>query len=140
MLSSSASRPRPHGLRQAADQGRELLAIREHKDASEEERKVTLCNGGMMAINGRRALELLGKIGNTNAKGEYYLTDIVEVARAHGGKAMAIVAPEDELAGCNTRAELAELEALWQKRRRLEIMLSGVTMIAPEQSFCRMIP
>ncbi len=125
----------PTGYGRLLTRDGELLAIREHKDASEEERQVTLCNGGMMAIDGRRALDLLGKIGNSNVKGEYYLTDIVEVARANGGKAKAIVAPEDELAGCNTRAELAELEALWQKRRRIEIMLSGVTMIAPETVF-----
>lgn len=125
----------PTGYGRLLTKDGDLLAIREHKDASDEERKVTLCNGGMMAIKGSRALELLEKIGNANAKGEYYLTDIVEVARANGGRAMAIVAPEDELAGCNTRAELAELEALWQRRRRLEIMLSGVTMIAPETVF-----
>jgi bifunctional UDP-N-acetylglucosamine pyrophosphorylase/glucosamine-1-phosphate N-acetyltransferase len=125
----------PTGYGRLLTQDGDLLAIREHKDASEDERKVTFCNGGMMAINGRRALELLEKIGNSNVKGEYYLTDIVEVARAHGGRAKAIIAPEEELAGCNTRAELAALEALWQKRRRHEIMLSGVTMIAPETVF-----
>lgn len=125
----------PTGYGRLLTKDGELVAIREHKDASDEERTVTLCNGGMMAISGARALELLGKIGNANAKGEYYLTDIVEVVRANGGRATAIVAPEEELAGCNTRAELAELEALWQQKRRHEIMLSGVTMVAPETVF-----
>jgi bifunctional UDP-N-acetylglucosamine pyrophosphorylase/glucosamine-1-phosphate N-acetyltransferase len=125
----------PTGYGRLLTKDGDLLAIREHKDATEDERKVTLCNGGMMAINGRRALELLEKIGNSNVKGEYYLTDIVEVARAHGGRAKAIIAPEEELAGCNTRAELASLEALWQKRRRYQVMVSGVTMIAPETVF-----
>lgn len=125
----------PTGYGRLLTKDGELLAIREHKDASEAERAVTLCNGGMMAISGARALELLGKIGNANAKGEYYLTDIVEVARANGGRATVIVAPEEELAGCNTRAELAELEALWQRKRRHDIMLSGVTMVAPETVF-----
>jgi bifunctional UDP-N-acetylglucosamine pyrophosphorylase / glucosamine-1-phosphate N-acetyltransferase len=113
----------------------ELIAIREERDASAEERKVTLCNGGMMAINGKKALQLLQQIGNRNAKGEYYLTDIVEIARANGGRAIAVEATEEELAGCNNRAELAFIEKLWQERRRREIMISGVTMIAPETVF-----
>ena len=112
-----------------------LLAIREQKDATEDERKITYCNGGLMAIKGARALELLGKIGNANAKGEYYLTDIVEIVRAEGGKAIAVEAPETELTGCNNRAELAAIEAIWQKRRRHELMVSGVSMIAPETVF-----
>ncbi|WP_426238369.1 bifunctional UDP-N-acetylglucosamine diphosphorylase/glucosamine-1-phosphate N-acetyltransferase GlmU [Pararhizobium sp. DWP1-1-3] len=112
-----------------------LVAIREQKDATEEEKKITYCNGGLMAINGPKALELLGKIGNANAKGEYYLTDIVEIVRAEGGKAIAVEAPETELTGCNNRAELAMIEAIWQKRRRHELMVSGVSMIAPETVF-----
>jgi len=113
----------------------ELLAIREHKDASEAERAITYCNGGLMAIDGRKALDLIEKIGNANIKGEYYLTDIVEVARAAGGRAIAVEAPEEELTGCNTRAELAVIERLWQQRRRHEMMLDGVSMIAPETVF-----
>jgi bifunctional UDP-N-acetylglucosamine pyrophosphorylase/glucosamine-1-phosphate N-acetyltransferase len=112
-----------------------LLAIREQKDATEDEQKITYCNGGLMAINGAKALELLGKIGNANAKGEYYLTDIVEIVRAEGGRAIAVEAPETELTGCNNRAELAAIEAIWQKRRRHELMVSGVSMIAPETVF-----
>lgn len=112
-----------------------LVAIREEKDASEAERTITYCNGGLMAIDGRKALSLLEKIGNANAKGEYYLTDIVEVARAGGGKAIAVEAPETELMGCNNRAELAAIEMVWQRRRRHELMLSGVSMIAPETVF-----
>lgn len=113
----------------------ELLAIREHKDATEAERAITYCNGGLMAINGRKALELIDRIGNANAKGEYYLTDIVEVARASGGRAIAVEAPEEELTGCNTRAELAIIERLWQQRRRHAMMIEGVSMIAPETVF-----
>lgn len=112
-----------------------LIAICEEKDASETERKITYCNGGLMAIDGRKALSLLEKIGNANAKGEYYLTDIVEVAQANGGKAIAVEAPEVELMGCNNRAELAAIELVWQRRRRHELMLSGVSMIAPETVF-----
>ncbi|MGF6177038.1 bifunctional UDP-N-acetylglucosamine diphosphorylase/glucosamine-1-phosphate N-acetyltransferase GlmU [Ensifer sp. 4252] len=112
-----------------------LIAIREHKDATEEERRITYCNGGLMAINGRKALDLLDRIGNANVKGEYYLTDLVEIVRAIGGRAIAVEAPEEELTGCNTRAELAYIERLWQQRRRHELMLSGVSMIAPETVF-----
>jgi bifunctional UDP-N-acetylglucosamine pyrophosphorylase/glucosamine-1-phosphate N-acetyltransferase len=88
-----------------------------------------------MAINGKRALDLLQRITNNNAKGEYYLTDLVEIVRKLGGKAAMVEASEEEMTGCNTRAELAVLEAMWQKRRRHEIMLSGVTMLAPETVF-----
>lgn len=125
----------PTGYGRLLIESDELYAIREEKDASDEERAVRFCNGGMMAINGSKALELLDAIDNNNAKGEYYLTSIVEVLRGEGGKAVAIEAPEDELAGCNNRAELAHLEKLWQDRRRHEVMVSGVTMIAPETVF-----
>ncbi|MCA1409449.1 bifunctional UDP-N-acetylglucosamine diphosphorylase/glucosamine-1-phosphate N-acetyltransferase GlmU [Ensifer sp. IC3342] len=112
-----------------------LVAIREHKDASEAERRITYCNGGLMAINGRKALDLLSRIGNANVKGEYYLTDLVEIVRTVGGRAVAVEAPEEELTGCNTRAELAYIERRWQERRRQELMLAGVSMIAPETVF-----
>ena len=112
-----------------------LVAIREHRDASDEERRITYCNGGLMAIDGRKALDLLDRIGNVNAKGEYYLTDLVEIVRSLGGRAIAVEAPEEELTGCNTRAELAYIERLWQQRRRHELMLAGVSMIAPETVF-----
>ncbi|ASP77056.1 bifunctional UDP-N-acetylglucosamine diphosphorylase/glucosamine-1-phosphate N-acetyltransferase GlmU [Sinorhizobium meliloti] len=112
-----------------------LVAIREHRDASDEERRITYCNGGLMAIDGRKALDLLNRIGNANAKGEYYLTDLVEIARSLDGRAIAVEAPEEELTGCNTRAELAYIERLWQQRRRHELMLAGVSMIAPETVF-----
>ena len=125
----------PTGYGRLLTNGDELLAIREHKDATEDERKITFCNGGLMAINGSRALDLLSRIGNNNVKGEYYLTDLVEIARSLGGKTIAIEAPETELAGCNNRAELSHIEKLWQNRRRHELMVSGVSMIAPETVF-----
>jgi bifunctional UDP-N-acetylglucosamine pyrophosphorylase/glucosamine-1-phosphate N-acetyltransferase len=125
----------PFGYGRLLVENGELVAIREEKDATDEERKVTWCNSGLMAINGKRALDWLEKIGNANAKGEYYLTDIVEIARAAGAKVVAVDAPEAELAGCNNRAELALLEMSWQQRRRHELMVSGVSMIAPETVF-----
>lgn len=125
----------PTGYGRLLVENDELVAIREEKDATEAERAVTWCNSGLMAINGQKALDLLSRIGNSNAKGEYYLTDLVEIARSLGGKAVAVDAPESELTGCNNRAELAVIERLWQERRRHELMVSGVTMIAPETVF-----
>lgn len=125
----------PAGYGRLLVENGELVAIREEKDATEAERAVTWCNSGLMAINGQKALDLLSRIGNSNAKGEYYLTDLVEIARSLGGKAVAVNAPESELTGCNNRAELAVIERLWQERRRYELMVSGVTMIAPETVF-----
>ena len=125
----------PTGYGRLLVENGELLAIREHKDASEAERAITYCNGGLMAIDGRKALGLIDRIGNNNAKGEYYLTDIVEVVRADGGRAIAVEAPEEELTGCNTRAELAVIERLWQQRRRHQMMIEGVSMVAPETVF-----
>ncbi len=125
----------PTGYGRLLVENGELVAIREEKDATEAERAVTWCNSGLMAINGQKALDLLSRICNSNAKGEYYLTDLVEIARSLGGKAVAVDAPESELTGCNNRAELAVIERLWQERRRHELMVSGVTMIAPETVF-----
>jgi len=125
----------PTGYGRLLVENDELIAIREEKDATDAERQVTWCNSGLMAINGQKALDLLSRIGNKNAKGEYYLTDLVEIARTLGGKAVAVDAPESELTGCNNRAELAIIERLWQDRRRHELMVSGVTMIAPETVF-----
>ncbi len=124
--------PDPSGYGRLVMEGGELVAIREEKDASVAERAIDFCNGGIMAINGAIALDLLGAIGNSNAKGEYYLTDIVEIARSRGLKVVAHEAPEEEILGVNTRVELARVEAIWQARRRTELMLSGVTMLAPE--------
>ncbi|MBO9098359.1 MULTISPECIES: bifunctional UDP-N-acetylglucosamine diphosphorylase/glucosamine-1-phosphate N-acetyltransferase GlmU [unclassified Rhizobium] len=123
---------KPSGYGRLLVRDDELIAIREEKDATDEERAVTWCNSGLMAINGAKALDLLSRITNENAKGEYYLTDLVEIARSEGGRVVVVDAPESEVIGCNNRAELAVIERLWQQRRRYEVMLSGVTMIAPE--------
>jgi bifunctional UDP-N-acetylglucosamine pyrophosphorylase/glucosamine-1-phosphate N-acetyltransferase len=125
----------PAGYGRLIEKDGKLAAIREDKDCSDEERKIKFCNGGLMAIAGKHALQLLDAVGNDNAKGEYYLTDIVEIA---GGRGLDVVATEasfDNALGINNRAELAEAEAIWQKRRRREAMLSGVTLIAPETVF-----
>jgi len=109
-----------------------LVAIREDRDCSEAERRITFCNGGLMAISGEHALSLLDQVGNANAKGEHYLTDIVGIAREAGLKVAATEVPAESVLGVNTMAELAEVEGIWQRRRRLAAMLAGVTMVAPE--------
>jgi bifunctional UDP-N-acetylglucosamine pyrophosphorylase/glucosamine-1-phosphate N-acetyltransferase len=124
--------PNPTGYGRLIEKGGKLVAIREEKDCSEEERKITFCNGGLMAVAGAQALKLLDAVGNKNAKGEYYLTDIVEIASGHGLDVVATEASFENALGINNRAELAQAEGIWQARRRHEAMLSGVTLIAPE--------
>jgi len=122
----------PTGYGRLLTDGERLIAIREHKDASEQERTIGLCNGGAMAIGGRAALQLLDRIGNGNAKSEYYLTDVVEIANESGLKASVIETTEDEVRGINTKTQLAEAEAVMQQRLRAAAMEAGVTLVAPE--------
>jgi bifunctional UDP-N-acetylglucosamine pyrophosphorylase / glucosamine-1-phosphate N-acetyltransferase len=122
----------PHGYGRLVMQGGELIAIREERDATPEERKIGLCNGGLMALAGKHALDILERIGNANAKGEYYLTDAVAIARDMGLKAVAIETSEDDVRGINTKVQLAEAEAVLQQRLRQAALEAGVTMIAPQ--------
>lgn len=125
----------PTGYGRLIESEGKLLAIREEKDASDAERRIAFCNSGLMAIAGRHALELLDAVGNANSRGEYYLTDIVEIAATRGLPVVATEASFENALGINNRAELAEAEAIWQKRRRRETMLAGVTLIAPDTVF-----
>jgi bifunctional UDP-N-acetylglucosamine pyrophosphorylase/glucosamine-1-phosphate N-acetyltransferase len=104
----------------------------EYKDATEEERAVDLCNSGLMALRSEDLWGLLGRVGNDNAAGEYYLPDIVMLAAADGRSSAVIETDPDEVAGINSRAELAAVEALWQDRRRAKAMADGVSLSAPE--------
>ncbi|MFO1260168.1 MAG: bifunctional UDP-N-acetylglucosamine diphosphorylase/glucosamine-1-phosphate N-acetyltransferase GlmU [Sphingomonadaceae bacterium] len=104
----------------------------EFKDASLEERAVTLCNSGLMAVRAAELFVLLDSIGNNNAAGEYYLPDIVMLP---GAQSAVIETDAEEVAGVNSRIELAAVEASWQARRREEAMREGVTLIAPETVF-----
>ncbi|HEX8167275.1 MAG TPA: bifunctional UDP-N-acetylglucosamine diphosphorylase/glucosamine-1-phosphate N-acetyltransferase GlmU [Beijerinckiaceae bacterium] len=112
-----------------------LAAIREDRDATPEERAITLCNGGLMALRGDRALALLEQVGNRNAQREYYLTDLVEIARAAGERVEVVEAPETEVQGINDRAQLAAVEKVVQDRLRAKAMKAGVTLLAPETVF-----
>ena len=109
-----------------------LQAIREDKDASDDERCIMLCNSGVMAFRLDNLLGVLDRIGNANAKGEFYLTDAIEIARSDGARAGVVVCTEDEVMGINSRDQLALAEALYQKHARLAVMLEGATLIAPE--------
>lgn len=109
-----------------------LEAIVEAKDATAEQLKVTLCNSGVLAGSAPLLFELLGEVTNDNASGEYYLTDVVGLARKRGLPARAVRASADEVLGVNSRVDLAAAEAAFQARRRHEAMVEGVTLTAPE--------
>src|SRR6266436_2822390 len=122
----------PTGYGRLLIEGDRLMAIREHADASPAERKITLCNAGVMAFDGRKALGILEKIGTANSKGEYYLVDAVAIVRDMGLEAVVIETSEDEVRGINNKAQLAEAEAVMQARLRQAALDAGVTLIAPE--------
>lgn len=107
----------------------------EFKDADETERVVTLCNSGLMAVRGEDIFALLARIGNSNASGEYYLPDIVMLASGEGRRSAVVETENWEVAGVNSRIELAAVEAEWQCRRRTEVMRDGATLSAPETVF-----
>ncbi len=125
------SDPAAYG-RVIADEHGRIERIVEFKDASPEQRAVTLCNSGLFASRAADLFKLLGKVGNDNAAGEYYLPDIVTVAASAGRHSAVIEVPAPEVAGINSRGELAGVEAEWQQARRAEAMADGATLIAPE--------
>src|SRR5580704_10392723 len=125
----------PAGYGRLITSGDELIAIREEADASPRERKINLCNGGIMALAGKNALAILERIGDDNRKHEFYLTDAVEIARGMKLRAVAVEGEEDDVRGINTKAQLAEAEAVAQKRLRDAALSAGVTLIAPETVF-----
>ncbi len=125
----------PAGYGRLILEGGELAAIREDKEATAAERSIDLCNGGLMALTGKHALAILRQIGDDNTKKEFYLSDAVSIARTMGLKAAAIEVEEDEVRGINTKVQLAETEAVMQRRLRQAALDKGVTMVAPETVF-----
>ena len=126
---------------QAADPGRygrlvtageALEKIVEYKDASDKERTITLCNSGVIAADAATLFDLVAAVKNDNAAGEYYLTDIVDIARARGLSATVVRCEEAETMGINSRAELAVAEGAFQAARRAEVLADGVTLQAPD--------
>ena len=112
-----------------------LEAIVEFKDASPEERAITLCNSGVICAEAETLFSLIDAVGNDNASGEYYLTDIIAIANARGLTATAVVCDEAETMGVNSRAQLADAEAAFQTRARAEALENGVTLTAPDTVF-----
>ncbi len=115
--------------------GDELEEIVEYKDASDSVRKITLCNSGIVAIRGGLLGNLLDKINNDNASKEYYLTDIIGIARKENKICKYIVGTEDEVMGINSRVELSIAETIFQNNKRKEFMAKGVTLIDPSSVY-----
>jgi bifunctional UDP-N-acetylglucosamine pyrophosphorylase/glucosamine-1-phosphate N-acetyltransferase len=132
-LGFHAADPGRYG-RMLAD-GEALQRIVEWKDASDEQRAITLCNSGLICADAGLLAELIAAVGNDNAAGEYYLTDIVALARQRGHSAGVVICDESETLGINTRAELAAAEAAFQARARAMALDDGVTLTAPETVF-----
>ena len=134
VLGFEAADPKGYGRLLQDRQGR-VVAIREELDATPEERKITLCNSGIISIDNEILWTLLPRVGNSNAKGEYYLTDLIEIAARDGHACSLATCPEAEVAGVNDRAQLAAIEATLQDDYRRRHMLGGATLVAPETVF-----
>ena len=122
----------PTGYGRLLTEGERLIDIREHKDASETERGIRLCNACIVAFRAEIFAELIGRIGNDNAQCEYYLGDLVPLANEAGYSVSYSVAPEADVMGVNSRDQLARAEMLYQQRMRQRVMESGVTLIDPQ--------
>lgn len=119
-----------------ADADGRITKMVEHKDADEAERACRLCNSGLMAARAADMFDLLARVGNDNSQGEYYLVDVVNVANADGRHSAVVVTDDpDEVAGINSRGELARAEAQWQELKREEAMANGASLRAPETVF-----
>jgi bifunctional UDP-N-acetylglucosamine pyrophosphorylase / glucosamine-1-phosphate N-acetyltransferase len=109
-----------------------IVKMVEQKDATEAEKAVKLSNSGLMAVKARDLFGLLARVTDDNAQKEYYLTDIVNIANADGRACVAVTTDPFDVAGINSRAQLAEMEGEWQARRRIQAMDDGATLIAPD--------
>jgi len=121
----------PTGYGRFVTDGDRLLAIREHKDATAAEREIGLCNACILAFRAGVFRDLIGKVEPNNAQGEFYVTDLVELANSAGYKVGYAIAPERDVMGVNDRAQLARAEALFQELRRDDFMAAGVTLHDP---------
>jgi bifunctional UDP-N-acetylglucosamine pyrophosphorylase / glucosamine-1-phosphate N-acetyltransferase len=113
-------------------EGDRITKMVEHKDATPEERACRLCNSGLMAVKARDLFGLLSRVTDDNAAKEFYLVDIVNIANADGRHCAVVKTDPFDVAGINSRAELAQMEGKWQQRRRLRAMDDGATLIAPK--------
>ena len=133
VLGFDAADPARYG--RLVTQGDVLDRIVEFKDATPEERAITLCNSGVMAAKATDLFSWIDQVGNSNASGEYYLTDCVGIARSAGKTATVVRCDEAETLGINSRAELASAEAAFQSRMRCEMLDTGITLYAPDTVF-----
>jgi bifunctional UDP-N-acetylglucosamine pyrophosphorylase/glucosamine-1-phosphate N-acetyltransferase len=126
----------PHGYgRLVTDSGGHLMRIVEDKDANDNEKRITLANGGVMAVRCPLLFDLLKRVQPNSQNGEVYLTDIISTANQNGQKVTFQLADEAEISGVNDRADLAHVEAILQQRLRYAAMQQGVTLIAPDTVF-----
>jgi len=133
VLGFEAADPGRYGrLKMAGDT---LDSIVEFKDATDAEKAITFCNSGVLCADATTLFSLLDAVGNDNASGEFYLTDIVAIANQRGLSATAVTCPEAETMGVNDRAQLAAAESIFQANARAEAMENGVTLTAPETVF-----
>lgn len=112
-----------------------LQGIVEAKDATSDQLAIRVCNSGLMAGSASTLLELLDRVGNTNAQGEYYLTDVVALAVSEGLQCRAVLCPEEETLGINDRVQLSVAEGVFQARMRRDAMLNGATLLSPDTVF-----
>jgi bifunctional UDP-N-acetylglucosamine pyrophosphorylase / glucosamine-1-phosphate N-acetyltransferase len=133
VLGFEAAEPGRYG--RLVTEGESLHKIVEYKDATDEERAITLCNSGVICADAKLLFSLVAEVGNTNAAGEYYLTDVPELARKRGLSSGVVICAEAETLGVNTRAQLADAEREFQIRARAEALENGVTLTAPETVF-----
>src|SRR5262249_5951975 len=113
----------------------ELIGVVEHRDATQQQRAIGLCNAGVMAVDGRHLFDWLDQVGEDRSKPEHYLPGIVTVARRSGRSAVVVEAPAEEVLGVNSRAELAAAEAVLQDRLRARAMSGGATLVDPRTVF-----
>jgi bifunctional UDP-N-acetylglucosamine pyrophosphorylase/glucosamine-1-phosphate N-acetyltransferase len=134
VLGFEAADPGAYG-RLISDANGNLEAIVEAKEATPDQLAVSFCNSGVIAAPATKMFELLSRVTNENVKGEFYLTDIVGLARTDGATCRTVSCDEADVIGINTRVQLAEAEAAFQARKRAEILAAGVTMTAPDTVF-----
>jgi len=134
VLGFRAANPTGYG-RLITDEGSTLVAIREEADASDSEKRINLCNSGVMAFDGSKLAGFINALDSNNAKGEFYLTDAVAIAHSQGLQMAVVECPENEVLGVNSRAQLAVAEAAIQDRLRAAALDAGATLISPETVF-----
>ncbi len=125
----------PTGYGRFVTEGERLLDIVEHKDATAEQRRIGLCNACILGFRAEVFRELIDKVGNDNAQGEYYLGDLVPLANAAGYRVGYALAPADDVLGVNSREQLALAEGIFQQRLRERAMRNGVTLRDPATTY-----